>query len=130
MVNCGKIKIKRVGGIRMHQEVRKGITQAKFNDKAFNVIGAEIFVLAVAAGYLTHSWIVFGVLFIGLLISFQIRKVAIILSVILSIGWGFVAWKVAAIFGISIAGLIVISILATLIGGGYHRASIEYVEDL
>lgn len=114
----------------MHQEVRKGITQAKFNETAFSVVAVELVIIAIAAGILTHSWIVFGVSLVGLLICLQIRKVAIIMSIILSVGWGFVAWKLAAIFDISLTGLIVISILATLIGGGYHIASMEYAEDL
>lgn len=114
----------------MHGEVRKGVTQAKFNDSAIGVIGAELIIVSIVLGVLTHSWIVFGISLVGLIICFQIRKIAIILSVILSIGWGFTAWAIGDFFGISTTGLIVISIIAALCGGGYHMASMEYIEDL
>ena len=68
--------------------VRKGVTQASFNEEASFVFFAEILLLSSALGYSFGNWYVFGGLLIGLGIAFMIPILNIILALIFALSWG------------------------------------------
>ena len=47
---------------------RKGVTQARFNDEASNIIFSEIFILSVVVGIYFNSWYIFGGTIIGFMV--------------------------------------------------------------
>ena len=68
-------------------DVRKGITQANFNEEAFNIVFWEIIIASGLCGLFFQSWYVFGGIFLGLLVGFFIPGVGIMLAVVFSAGW-------------------------------------------
>jgi len=110
--------------------VRKGITQAKFNEDAVNIIFAEIAILSIAAGIYYQSWYVGGILFVGLLVGFKIKPLAIVLACVFSISWAYGTILIVQIFTDSTAALVVLGGIALLATGGAHMGGIEYVDDL
>ena len=66
---------------------RKGVTQAKFNEDASNVIYAEILIISGIMGFSFSSWYVLGSMLIGLIICLNIPILNIIMSLFLSVLW-------------------------------------------
>ena len=69
-------------------DVRKGMTNAQFNEKQSGILMTEIFIIAVVCGLYFTSWWVFGGVLLGLLIGLFIPQVAIPFIILLSVGWG------------------------------------------
>ena len=130
-------------------DVRKGITQAKFNEEAANLIYGEIALVSIVGGLYFQSWYVFGGLFIGLIFGFLIRGLNIILAITFSILWSLIAAVVVDAFvrddSIDIEKMewweLIIQFYSTsasqVIGGlvllsslGWHFASVEWSRDL
>lgn len=111
------------------KDVRRGNTQAAFNDSAMNWLSFEILFISIAVGFITQSWWVFGGLLIGMMIITWIRKLAIILCILLSLSWSVGVF----IIGLNLGGYgaaFVLSILALLITGGFHIGAIEWIDDI
>jgi hypothetical protein len=110
-------------------EVRKGITQARFNEDASNMLFGEIFLVSIVCGFYWSSWWVFGLISIGLVISLMIKPLAIILAILLSIGWAIIGYGIGVFFDSS-SGSIVLAILGLLAGLGAHISALTWVEDI
>jgi len=111
--------------------IRKGITQAKFNEDAVNIIFVEIIILSIAAGVYYQSWYLGGSLFVGLLMGFKIIKsLAIALACAFSVGWAYGTILIVQLFTDSTAASVVLGGIALLAAGGAHMGGIEYVDDL
>ena len=126
--------------------VRKGFTQATFNDGAVNVIIGEIFILSCAAGFYYGSWYVFGGMLIGLMVCMYIPVINIIMGVVLSCLWAITGATVVGTFekmSISDFNFIEFVIMAfstpasQVVGGilflsglGFHLAAIEWTRDI
>ena len=70
--------------------VRKGVTQASFNEETSFVFFAKILLLSSALGYSFGNWYVFGGLLIGFGITFMIAILNIILALIFSLSCGII----------------------------------------
>jgi len=122
-------------------DVRKGFTQAQFNDDAFSFIAIEILLVSAIVGWEAgKNWYVFGGLFIGLLICMYIPVINMIMSFSLSLLWGLAVGRLLG--GEQIEHLSSISELldypsSLVVGGlvflmtlGAHGGAIEYGRDL
>jgi hypothetical protein len=75
--------------------VRKGNTQARFNEKISNVFFGEIGVISIIFGLGFESWYVFGGVLFGLIVVFMIPRLNIFVSVLFSIGWALIVSVIA-----------------------------------
>ena len=112
-----------------HNEVRKGMTNAKFNEEQSGILFGEIFIISSGLGLYTQSWWIFGTTFIGLIIALFIPAIAIPLMIILSIGWGIIGFGIGAIFG-STGASVVLGIIGLLAGLGVHFAALQWANDV
>jgi hypothetical protein len=108
--------------------VRKGITQAHFNEQQLGIIAIEIFIIASFTGWQYKDWYVFGGVFLGLIIAMYIPIINILLALVLSIGWGGIGYFLGNLLSQDAA--YVIGGLALLAGLGVHIAAIEWVRDI
>ena len=112
-----------------HQNVRKGITNANFNEENSNVLFGEIAIISILVGVGTQSWWWGGGVFLGLIISLFIKPLAIVLMLLLSICWGVVGYGIGGLFD-SNGAMVVLAILGFLIGAGIHFSALEWAEDI
>ena len=113
----------------MHNDVRKGITNAQFNEDNSNILFFEIMILAAIAGIATESWWVFGGTFLGLTASLFIKPLAIVIIVLLSLAWGLAGYGIGTLFE-TIEASIVLAILGFVIGLGVHLSALEWAQDV
>ena len=110
-------------------DVRKGIVNAAINEEAFGKLAIQIFIVAVGLGFYTGSWLVFLFVLVGLVFACgMFRRLALIIVVVFSLGWGYIGYLIGSFFGGEAS--IVLGILGLLIGGGLNWAGVEYMEDL
>lgn len=109
--------------------VRKGITNAKFNEDNAGILAGEIAIVAIAAGFYFHSWYIGGSLFLGLMIAMFIKPLAILIILALSICWGLVGYFIGVFFE-STGAMVVLSILGFLMGLGANLSALEWVQDI
>ena len=73
---------------------RKGVTQARFNDEASNIIFSEIFILSVVVGIYFNSWYIFGGTIIGFMVCMFIPVINILMGILLSTLWALIGARV------------------------------------
>ena len=78
--------------------VRKGMTQAKFNEENVNIVYGEIAILSIILGLVFQSWYLGGGVFLGLMIGLTLPYVCLILAVSFSIIWSILAAGIASSF--------------------------------
>ena len=121
---CGNVFVGKLASLST--SVRKGVTDAKFNEEAASVVVGEILLLSVFAGLASSSWWCFGGAFIVLVIIIAVPQLAWIMSVFWS-GLGYWLGKVV----IEDIGAAVI--LSAIFGGGsyvLHRAAVQHAQDI
>lgn len=111
------------------RDVRKGVTNAKFNEEQSNVLMIEIMIISIGFGLFTQSWWGFGGILIALMMSMHIPFIAIPLMVVLSVGWGIIGYGIGSLFG-STGASVVMGGIAFLAGIGTHMAALEWVKDI
>ena len=79
-------------------DVRKGTTQAKFNDDASSFVIFEVLFLSIIFGVIFESWWLFGGMFLGLLFGLFIPGLNLVISLFVSICWGGIASLISAFF--------------------------------
>lgn len=109
-------------------DVRRGITQAMYNQEQATTFYTEVFILSIVAGVFLQSWFVFlgALMFLFLSIHVPILGTMIIWG--LSIGWGIGGYALGSIF--SDDASIVLGIMAFITGLGTHYSAKEYAADL
>ena len=111
------------------RDVRRGVTQAKFNDKNINILSVEIFIIAVIFGVGYESWIVFGGVFLGLIYGMKIKPLAIVFCYLFGIIWGIIGYIIGMFIG-SHGASISLGIIGLIVGIKTHLSAIEWVKDL
>lgn len=109
--------------------VRRGMTNAKFNEEMSNVLGYEVSFIAISIGLLTKSWWWGGGTFLALLILTMIPSTGKILCVILGLAWGVIGYFVGEFFFGADAGW-VIGIILGICGIGANLAGRQHFEDI
>lgn len=109
--------------------VRRGMTNAKFNEEMSNVLGYEVSFIAISIGLLTKSWWWGGGTFLALMILTWIPSTGKILCVILGIAWGVIGYYAGSYFFSADAGW-VIGIILGLCGIGANLAGRQHLEDI
>lgn len=109
--------------------VRRGMTNAKFNDEMSDVLAYEVTAVALGIGYLTKSWWWGGGTFLALLVLAMIPSTGTILCYIFGIAWGAIGYFLGEwLFGNDAAW--VIGIIAALCGIGANLAGRQHFEDI
>lgn len=113
----------------MEDEVRKGVTNARFNDTASNLFFGELLMLSVTLGLIYQSWAVFGTVLLITIVLSYIRKTLIILMAALSITWTILSYWLGLTLGGWMAA-VPISIIALIFTVGIHIGAYEWIRDI
>ena len=108
--------------------IRKGVTQAHFNESLVNLVVGELAIVAVATGINFESWYIGGGTLLGLLAGLYIPVLNVVLALALSAGWGAIGYVIGTLF--STDASYVICGLAFLCGLGAHLGAIEWAKDV
>lgn len=110
-------------------DVRKGIVNAEFNKKNSGILIWEMFMLSVVAFHFTDSLSWAGGVFFGLIFVLQIKPLASLFMIFLSLCWGGLGFMLGVLFDSTVA-VLAFSFLGFLIGVGAHFSALEYFQDL
>lgn len=112
-----------------YEQVRKGVSQAEFNSSVAGWVYLEIILASILIGGVMKSWIIFGVLLIGMITMMAFRKSALLLCILFTLYWTYMSsFLFFDLFGLSAA--IVMGLITAMIVGGIHMAAIEWTEDM
>ena len=109
-------------------DVRRGITQARYNEEQANTFYKEVFILSIIAGVFLQSWFVFLGALIFLFIGIHVPILGTMIIWGLSLAWGVGGYAFGSIFNEEAS--IVLGILAFLAGLATHYSAKEYSADL
>lgn len=109
--------------------VRKGMTQAKFNDENSSIMIGEMMLISAVAGLAASSWWWFGGVFLGFVVAMSIRPLAKVLAFVLSLGWGIVGYGIGMVFD-SQAASVVLGLLGFMCGIGMHMSALQWFQDI
>jgi 4-hydroxybenzoate polyprenyltransferase len=112
-----------------HQSVRKGVTNARFNESSSTILFVEITFVAIFIGMASKSWWAFGAALISLFIAINYKPLALVLAVLLSIAWGAIGAAIGTAFE-STGAAVVLGVLGFLIGLGTHLSGLEWAQDI
>lgn len=112
----------------MHEEVRKGITQANFNKENAGLLSIEIFLLSILIGFAARSWWAFLAAITFLVVILQ-TPLGMLFIIILSIGWGLLV-GVFSYVGWGLSASIVTGLFAFMVSMGSHLGGLGYYRDL
>lgn len=113
----------------LYAEVRKGVTQANYNEDLSGMFFTQIALIAIGIGLYKESWWWFLSSFFGLLFLIFLPYIGKVVCVILSLGWGLIGYVLGASFFTENAGY-VIGIFAFLAGLAVNFSGREYTDDL
>lgn len=108
--------------------VRKGITQAKFNEDQIGIFIAEILLISGVVGWFYKDWYVFAGVLFGLISIMYIPYLNILLAVVLSLAWGGIGYVIGKMMSQEAA--YVIGGILFLAGMGSHLGAIEWAKDV
>lgn len=111
------------------KDVRKGMTEAKFNEENASILFGEIGLIAIGLGLFAQSWWVFGGVLLGLLLAILIPGIAIVLMVAFSLAWGAIGYAIGTLFD-SFGASVVLCIIGFLFGLGVHLSALEWAQDV
>lgn len=109
--------------------VRKGTTQAKFNEDNSNILSGEIVLISIAAGFLTKSWWWFGGTLLGFIMALRIPPLAYVLMVLLSAGWAAIGYGIGMFFD-SQSASIVLAVIGFAAGLGANFSGLQWTRDV
>ena len=110
-------------------QVRKGVTNAHFNEENSGVLSVEISIIAIIIGICMQSWWWFGGSLVGLFILLAIPYLGAVLCVVLSLAWGVIGYAIGDWLISNAAGW-VIGILAVISGLAVHFSGRQWMKDL
>jgi hypothetical protein len=108
--------------------VRKGVINARFNERNVKYLAGEILIISAIVGFMAQSWWGFGGIYLVLMIFCCIKPLAMPLALALSIIWAVIGYYIGSIFSESAS--FVVAILGLLGGIGCHLSALEWVRDL
>lgn len=111
-----------------HQEVRKAIHQAKYDDKSSTIYFVELAILAVVIGICFKSWAWGLGSYVAILILMQSKIFNSLLAIFFIILWALVGW----VIGKEVDGImtgIFGGILAFIISVGVHFSALTWIDD-
>ena len=111
-----------------HNEVRKGVTNAKFNEDNSGILFLEVLIVSAVIGFVLTSWIYFGLSIFVMMFCLLFRPLAVLLSLVISIGWGIIGYLIGTLF--SHDASIVLGIIGLLSGLGMHMSAIQWTRDI
>ncbi|GED14887.1 hypothetical protein [Aneurinibacillus migulanus] len=112
------------------EDVRKGITNAKFNQENSNILFGEIVFLAIFLGIWSSSWWVFGGIFLGCIIALLFKPLAFGLCICFGIAWGVIGYVIGAFFIENLGASVVLGIIGLLCGLGANLSALEWAKDI
>lgn len=108
--------------------VRKGVSQANFNEQYVGIVYFEIFVISAFVGWYKSSWYYFGGTLICLLTILITPYINLLLAFVLATSWGAIGYFVGKLMSQDAA--YVIGGILFLSGLGTHLAAIEWTKDV
>ncbi|MEZ2660493.1 hypothetical protein [Aneurinibacillus aneurinilyticus] len=111
------------------EDVRKGITNAKFNEENSNILFGEITLLSIFLGVFSRSWWVFGLVFLGCIIALRFKRTALFMCIGFGITWGIIGYGIGMIID-SIGASVVLGVIGLLSGIGANIRALEWVNDI
>ena len=94
------------------------------NNKNFIILGFESLLFSGVFGIAYHSWLVFGIMFLGLSLLLKRSKNMVYIIVALSLLWGFIAFSIGYSSGEWIWG-VTLGVIFFLFGVGAHLKNLK-----
>ena len=110
-------------------DVRRGVSQAKYNEDAAKFVIWEILVASIILGVKLESWWMFGISLIVSFVIINIKPLAGVFGFLFSVLWAVVGWAIGEAIG-NTGASVVLSVLAFLISMRLHMAAFEWVQDI
>jgi len=111
-------------------DVRRALTQARFNEDNANLLIGEIVIVAFAVAALANSVIVAVLALIGMIFGLQHPGFAGVMVLVFSIGWGVIGWFLGMALGESLDAAIGVALLGFVIGLGANLSGVEWARDV
>ena len=108
--------------------VRKGITQARFNENQSNILYKEILLISIVVGCYYQNWLVFGGVLTCLILVMFIPVLNLLLAIVLSLIWALIGFGIGSFFSDNAS--YVLTFLGLISGIGCHLSAIEWSRDL
>lgn len=121
---CGNVFVGKLAS--QSSAVRKGVTDAKFNEEAAGLVVGEILFFSVFAGLASGSWWCFGGAFIGLIIICAVPQLAWIMSVF----WGGLGFWIGKVVIEDIGATVILSAIFGGCSYVLHRAAMQHAQDI
>jgi len=115
------------------QSVRRGITNAKFNEQAFTYLFTEIMLFSIFIGLTIGSWfagigVLVGSIILFVLVTSVFPQFAIFIIIGISLVWGYIGYFIGGIFGTEAS--FALAFFGFLAGVGIHYSALQYTGDL
>lgn len=116
-------------------DVRKGVTEAKFNESQSGLIFMEHFIASILVGVACHmhfhkwGWWAFGGAYVGGFVLLTIPFFANLFSFVCSVGWGYLGYLIGMAFKSFPAGVVLAS-LFFLVTLGMYLAGMRWMQDM
>lgn len=94
------------------------------NNKNFMILGFEIFLFSGVFGIAYHSWLVFGLMFLGLFLLMNISKNTVYMVITMSLIWGFIAFSIGYSSG-EWSWAVILGGIFFLLGVGAHMIGLK-----
>lgn len=109
-------------------EIRKGLHQAKYDEKTSGIFFVECTLIAVILGFYFKSW-AWGIgSYVAIIILLQIKAIQLLLAIFFIALWTFLGWSIGkGTFGWQAS--IFTGILAFIISLGVHFGALSWIED-
>nr|WP_287412779.1 zinc ribbon domain-containing protein [Pseudodesulfovibrio sp.] len=128
--SCGHPMVSAVPTHEPAAAVRKGLTNAKFNEERANILYAEVIIIAIIIGFASQSWWIFGASVVALLITLAIPALTMALAILLSLGWAGIGYSIGDAFSDGMGAPLVLCFIGLICGLGTHLAALEWHEDI
>ncbi|MGD9472801.1 MAG: hypothetical protein AB7G24_07205 [Novosphingobium sp.] len=112
-----------------HNHVRKGVTNASFNEDNSEILFGQVALLSVACGVYYSSWWVGGGVLFALFIALAIEPLSYLIVFLLSVGWGVAGYLLGVTINASGAPY-VLAAIGFLMGLGVNMSGLQWAQDI
>lgn len=129
---CSKVFVGKPASMSssVSSSVRRGITDAKFNEEMAGFVWCEILLLSIAAGFAASSWWCFGAVLLLLAVGVCIPKLSAFFCILASVSWGYLGFSVGKYFIEDIGASVVLFTIFAMASYGIHKAGLQYYQDV
>lgn len=109
-------------------DIRQAIRDERENQFGLGLLGIEVVITSIILGFLTTSWIIFGIVLVGSFILVYTKSTIVFVLIAYTLMWMYIGYR----FGdfISPSASIVTALIFLFISAAIHLASYRAIQDL